>query len=95
MKLEKSFGTAAKERKEHIGKNLILIFRFFAVFGGMPDVVGFMLLVNPKGIESFSPGLRLAAPACPAEALAKVEAQRRRAGATLGGRKKFINPERG
>jgi len=31
--------------------------RFFAVFSGIPDVVGFKLLVNPNGIESFSPGL--------------------------------------
>jgi hypothetical protein len=38
--------------------------RFLAVFGGIRSVFGAMPLQfpNPEGIESFSPGLRLAAP---------------------------------
>ena len=41
---------------KHLARNIW----FFAVFSGMQGALeeGFMALLNPKGIESISPGLR-------------------------------------
>jgi hypothetical protein len=83
-------------------KNATVVFR---VFGGRPGVVGFILLINPDGIESFSPAVatgraglsRLLVRRSLAEGGSFSEGgSAAKAGRSYPGwKEKFVNPERG